>query len=88
MILAHIYFHHFLEFRRLQLHDGLNTLFLHLIYFVEEFSLIDHKDLSVLDDLTDRLKKHESVLAENASSEDMPLEAVGSTSVTKSKSKS
>ena len=69
MILAHIYFHHFLDFRRLQLHDGLNTLFLHLVYFVEEFSLIDHKDISLLDDLTDRLKKLELVLAANEDAE-------------------
>ena len=63
MILAHIYFRHFHDFRRLQLHDGLNTLFLHFVYFVEEFSLVDHKDISLLEDLTDRLKKLEVDMA-------------------------
>lgn len=63
-ILAHIYFHHYLEFKRLQLHDGLNTLFLHFIYFVSEFSLIDPKELSILEDLVERLKSHELALAQ------------------------
>ena len=70
IILAHIYFHHFHEFRRLQLHDGLNTLFLHFTYFVTEFSLVDHKDLSILEDLVDRLKHHEQALAMRPRSDD------------------
>lgn len=63
IILAHIYFHHHSQFKRLQLHDGLNTLFLHFIYFVTEFSLIDPKELSILDDLIERLKTQEQALA-------------------------
>lgn len=69
-ILAHIYFHHFHEFKRLQLHEGLNTLFLHFMYFVTEFSLVDPKELSLLDDLLVRLKNHEEVLAKRPRSDD------------------
>ncbi|XP_003385641.1 PREDICTED: MOB kinase activator 2-like [Amphimedon queenslandica] len=63
IILAHIYFHHYHQFKRLQLHDGLNTLFLHFVYFVTEFSLIDPKELSLLDDLIEKLKTQEQALA-------------------------
>ena len=70
IIFAHIYFHHFLEFKRLQLHDGLNTLFLHFTYFVTEFSLIDPKELSILEDLVERLRLNELALAQRPRSDD------------------
>ncbi len=70
IILAHIYFHHFHEFKRLQLHDGLNTLFLHFTYFVVEYSLIEPKELSILEDLVVRLKHHEEVLAKRPRSDE------------------
>lgn len=70
IIFAHIYFHHFLEFKRLQLHDGLNTLFLHFTYFVTEFSLVDPKELSILEDLVERLRLNELALAQRPRSDD------------------
>jgi hypothetical protein len=69
MIFAHIYYHHYLEFKRLQLNDGLNTLFLHFIYFVTEFSLVDPKELSIMEELIERLKSHEQALAQQPRTE-------------------
>ncbi len=54
-ILAHIYYHHFKSMLRLSLHEGLNTLFLHLVYFVQEFSLMEQRELQCLDELISKL---------------------------------
>ena len=80
IILAHIYFHHFLDFKRLQLHDGLNTLFLHFAYFVSEFSLVDPKDLSLLDDLIEKLKSYEDTLAQQPKNVESEFNMVASRS--------
>ncbi len=40
---------------RLSLHEGLNTLLLHLVYFVQEFSLLEPKELQCLDELITKL---------------------------------
>lgn len=80
IILAHIYFHHFLDFKRLQLHDGLNTLFLHFAYFVSEFSLVDPKDLLLLDDLIEKLKSYEDTLAQQPKNVESEFNMVASRS--------
>lgn len=54
-ILAHIYYHHFYSMQRLSLHEGLNTLFLHLMYFVQEFSLLEPKEYQCMDELIVKL---------------------------------
>lgn len=69
-ILAHIYFHHFQDFRRLQLHDGLNTLLLHFNCFVKEFTLMEQKDLAILDDLVEQLRLHEQAILRRPRSDD------------------
>lgn len=50
-ILAHIYYHHFNVIKTLGLNDGLNTLFLHFMYFVQEFRLLEPKEWSCLEEL-------------------------------------
>lgn len=54
-ILAHIYHHHFQDMQRLGLHDGLNSLFLHFVYFVQEFSLLEPKELQCMEELISKL---------------------------------
>ena len=54
-ILAHMYYHHFQEILRLALHDGLNTLFLHFMYFVQEFSLLELKEYSCMEEFITKL---------------------------------
>ena len=54
-ILAHIYYHHYHEVLRLALHDGLNTLFLHFMYFVQEFSLLEQREYSCMEELITKL---------------------------------
>lgn len=54
-IYAHIYHEHFNEVISLQEEAHLNTSFKHFIYFVEEFSLVEKKELSPLADLIERM---------------------------------
>ncbi|XP_043915608.1 MOB kinase activator 2 isoform X2 [Protopterus annectens] len=54
-VLAHLYCAHFKETVALELHGHLNTLYIHFILFVREFNLIDPKDTSIMDDLTEVL---------------------------------
>ena len=69
-ILAHIYYHHFHEVQRLGLHDGLNTLLLHFIYFVQEFSLIEPKELQCMDELIVKLMQLDCDLAKRPTSDE------------------
>ena len=64
-ILAHIYYHHFTAIRTLNLHDGLNTLFLHFMYFVQEFRLLESKEWACLEELLKVLTQVDSDLAKN-----------------------
>ena len=70
-ILAHIYYHHFSSMHRLGLHDGLNTLLLHFIYFVNEFSLMEPKEYQCLDELISKLMQIEQELAKNPPIEEL-----------------
>ena len=52
---AHIYHQHFKEVVSLGEEAHLNTSFKHFIYFVQEFELIEKKELAPLQELIDRL---------------------------------
>ena len=69
-ILAHIYYHHFHEIQRLGLHDGLNSLFLHFIYFVQEFSLLEPKEMQCMEELTIKLIQLDHDLAKRPMSDE------------------
>ena len=69
-ILAHIYYHHFQEVLRLALHDGLNTLFLHFMYFVQEFSLLEPKEYSCMEEFVTKLMQLDQDWAKRPLSDD------------------
>ena len=69
-IIAHIYYHHFNVIKSLGLNDGLNTLFLHLMYFVQEFKLLESKEWNCLEELWKVLIEVEKDLARNPPTED------------------
>lgn len=50
-VIAHLYYSHIEEIVNLQLHSHLNTVFIHLMYFDNRFSLLDPRDTAPLDDL-------------------------------------
>uniref|UniRef100_A0A8C2U735 MOB kinase activator 2 n=2 Tax=Coturnix japonica TaxID=93934 RepID=A0A8C2U735_COTJA len=54
-VLAHIYSSHFKETLALELHGHLNTLYTHFILFIREFNLVDLKETTIMDDLTEVL---------------------------------
>lgn len=54
-VYAHIYYQHFDDVERLKEEAHLNTSFKHFILFVQEFSLIESKELQPLQELIDRL---------------------------------
>lgn len=63
-ILAHIYLHHYHEMLQLHSHDILNSLFLHFVYFNQEFRILEHKDLAILEDLMMKLVQKDAELAQ------------------------
>ncbi|XP_050990884.1 MOB kinase activator 2b isoform X1 [Labeo rohita] len=54
-VLAHIYWSHYKETVAMDLHGHLNTLYTHFIVFIREFNLMDPKETSMMDDLTEAL---------------------------------
>nr|KAG5710374.1 hypothetical protein BaRGS_022192 [Batillaria attramentaria] len=54
-VYAHIYHQHFKEVVQLSEEAHLNTSFKHFIFFVQEFNLIDRKELAPLQELIDKL---------------------------------
>ncbi|NXQ32766.1 MOB1A kinase, partial [Alaudala cheleensis] len=54
-VYAHIYHQHFDSVMRLQEEAHLNTSFKHFIFFVQEFSLIDRRELAPLHELIEKL---------------------------------
>lgn len=88
-VYGHIYHSHFPKVVGLGAEAHLNTCFKHFIYFVDEFNLIDPKELAPLQDLIVSLKeKHESSQHHDISGlgvveladgvEDAPSQAAGS----------
>jgi MOB kinase activator 1 len=56
-VYAHIYHAHFDDIISLKEEAHLNTSFKHFIYFVHEFTLIEKKELSPMQELIDRMMK-------------------------------
>ncbi|KAK3548855.1 hypothetical protein QTP70_021030 [Hemibagrus guttatus] len=54
-VLAHIFWSHYKETVAMELHGHLNTLYTHFIVFIREFNLMDPKETSIMDDLTEAL---------------------------------
>ncbi|XP_036004954.1 MOB kinase activator 1B-like [Fundulus heteroclitus] len=54
-VYAHIYHQHFDSVMQLQEEAHLNTSFKHFIFFVQEFNLIDRKELAPLQELIEKL---------------------------------
>ncbi|NWW02019.1 MOB1A kinase, partial [Oreocharis arfaki] len=54
-VYAHIYHQHFDSVMRLQEEAHLNTSFKHFIFFVQEFNLIDRRELAPLHELIEKL---------------------------------
>ena len=54
-VYAHIYHQHFTEVVQLGEEAHLNTSFKHFIFFVQEFNLIDKRELAPLNELIDKL---------------------------------
>ena len=54
-VYAHIYHQHFPQVVSLKEEAHLNTSFKHFIYFVQEFNLIEKRELAPLQELIDRL---------------------------------
>ena len=54
---AHIYHSHYQTYRDLDLAQYLNMMTLHMVLFVEQFSLVEEKELTVLNDLIGALKQ-------------------------------
>lgn len=50
-VVGHLYYSHIEEIVNLQLHAHLNTVFIHLMYFDNRFSLLEARDTAPLDDL-------------------------------------
>ena len=50
-VLGHLYYSHIEDVSELQLHPYLNTVFIHIMYFDNKFSLLEAKDTVPLDDL-------------------------------------
>lgn len=54
-VYAHIYHQHFDSVMQLQEEAHLNTSFKHFIFFVQEFNLIDRRELAPLQELIEKL---------------------------------
>ena len=50
-MIGHLYYSHIDEIVNLELHSHLNTVFIHLMYFDNKFSLLEARDTAPLDDL-------------------------------------
>lgn len=59
-VYAHVYYEHFHQVVQLQEEAHVNTSFKHFIYFVQEFDLVEKKELAPLQDLIDKLTEKES----------------------------
>lgn len=54
-VYAHIYHHHFDYITQLGEEAHLNTSFKHFMYFIQEFKLLDDKELKPLEELIHKL---------------------------------
>lgn len=58
-VYAHIYHQHFDQVIKLSEEAHLNTSFKHFFFFVQEFNLVDKRELAPLQDLIDKLTSKE-----------------------------
>ena len=56
-VYAHIYHAHFTHIMILGAEAHLNTSFKHFVYFIDEFNLVETKELAPLKDLIEEFKK-------------------------------
>uniref|UniRef100_A0A671KX11 MOB kinase activator 3A n=3 Tax=Sinocyclocheilus TaxID=75365 RepID=A0A671KX11_9TELE len=54
-VFVHVYIHHFDRVSQMGAEAHVNTCYKHFYYFVTEFSLIDHKELEPLKEMTARM---------------------------------
>ncbi|KAF7495329.1 MOB kinase activator 1B [Sarcoptes scabiei] len=66
-VYAHIYHQHFSQVVRLDEEAHLNTSFKHFIFFVQEFHLIDKRELAPLSELIEKLVEKKESTKKNAS---------------------
>ncbi|XP_041110496.1 MOB kinase activator 2-like isoform X1 [Polyodon spathula] len=57
-IMAHLYWAHYRDIARLELHPHLNTLYAHFMAFNKEFGILDPQETAIMDDLTTAVSKH------------------------------
>lgn len=62
-VLSHVYLSHWQHLVELQLHPHFNTLVYHVILFSKQFELIDAKDSDVLEELFERLRRHNHAMS-------------------------
>jgi len=55
-VYAHIYHTHFQHIMNLRAEYHLNTCFKHFIYFIDQFNLVDQKELAPLAELIQQFK--------------------------------
>ena len=56
-VYAHIYYNHFQKICSLGEEAHLNTCFKHFYFFIEEFGLVDKREMAPLQELIDKLTK-------------------------------
>ena len=56
-VYAHIYHAHFSHIMNLEAEAHLNTSFKHFVYFIDEFALVEPKELAPLNELIEEFKK-------------------------------
>eukprot|EP00300_Choanocystis_sp_HF-7_P010680 c17085_g1_i1.p2 GENE.c17085_g1_i1~~c17085_g1_i1.p2 ORF type:complete len:135 (+),score=31.05 c17085_g1_i1:462-866(+) len=59
-VFGHVYHSHLADVQSLDLEPHLNTLFLHFVFFIEEFKLVNKKELEPLAEVIARLKANEA----------------------------
>eukprot|EP00039_Didymoeca_costata_P019099 m.336231 g.336231 ORF g.336231 m.336231 type:complete len:218 (+) comp17790_c0_seq1:204-857(+) len=55
-VFVHIYYHHYEKMTQISAEAHINTCYKHFFYFIDEFNLVDMKELEPLKDLTKSLK--------------------------------
>ena len=65
-VLSHVYLSHWQHLVELQLHPHFNTLVYHVMLFSKQFELIDAKDSDVLEELFERLRRHNHAMSSSS----------------------
>lgn len=59
-VYAHMYYSHYVQIQNLELEAHFNTCFKHFILFVEEFEMIEDKELAPLEDVIAKIANKQS----------------------------